>query len=303
MTLSYHQVQQLMASRQTTTTMQHSPAVAAAVQSPMQADMNPVLEQAVLLIQKSYTPDSSNKIYDGKTIEYFQYCDYCYPHDIYSKILDAQKVYKFMFYQTFRSQKARGGPRVQNDQIVIKFDAVKYEEVMARYQTWMSGNDGVEPPEPLKPVQLSTIDQYKAVFRYIHKQQCAKRVSSSVWEQIWTLPLVELHRLVKNRRGAVKKSNYEEKLEAEFAPYAAVDKYDKIEHEMWIRGKHSHRSAGTWLRHRYCLLHTTSGILRCESMYGAELSDFLGLWIKKAEDPHPLFLMITQLALGKLDFV
>jgi hypothetical protein len=276
-----------------------------AIQSPMEADMFPVLEQAVLLIKKTYTPASTNKIYDGKTSEYFQYCDHCYPREAYAKILDARKVYKFMFYHTFRSQKARGGPAapVLNDQIVMKFDPIKYAEVMTRYQTWMSGNGGSEPPEPVKPVQLSTIDQYKAVFRHIHAQQVAQRVSSSSWEQIWTLPLVELHRLVKNRRSAVKKSNYDEKLEAEFAPYAAVDKYDEIEHELWMRGKQSHRSAGAWLRHRYILLHTTSGILRAESIYSAELSDFLGLTIKKFEDPHPLFLMITQLAQGKFNFL
>jgi hypothetical protein len=94
-----------------------------------------------------------------------------------------------------------------------------------------------------------------------------------------------------------------EKLEAEFAPYAAVDKYDKLEHELWDRGRVSHRSAGSWLRNRYCMLHTTSGILRCESMYRAELSDFLELTLKKKEDPHPLTLMITQLPTGKSQFI
>jgi hypothetical protein len=311
MTCSYQQVRRLQllsqaAARANQMVLQASPppaqqqqlTVRGAIQSPLYADLNPTLEQAVLRIRRVYTPESSNKIYDGKTAEYFQYCDYCHPNDPYSKILDANKVYKFMFYQAFRGQKERGGPRV-NNRTVIKFDPEKYREVIKLYETWMLGNTGIQPPEPKKPVQLSTIDQYKAVFRHLHKRQCAQRVTSSVWEQIWTLPLVELHNLVKNRRSSVKRSNYEEKLEAEFAPYSAVDKYDKIEHELWMRGKSNHRSAGTWLRHRYILLHSTSGILRCESIYRAELSDFLGLTLKKKEDPHPLFLMITQLAQGK----
>jgi hypothetical protein len=113
------------------------------------------------------------------------------------------------------------------------------------------------------------------------------------------LPLENLHKLVKQRRQSVRKATYAEKLEAEFAPYAAVDKCGKLEHELWDRGGGSHRSTGTWLRHRYCMLHTTSGILRCESIYCAELSGFLSLMIQKKEDPHPLTLMITQLPAGK----
>jgi hypothetical protein len=62
------------------------------------------------------------------------------------------------------------------------------------------------------------MDQYKAVFRKLHKQQSAQRVMSSHWEQIWTLPLENLHKLVKQRRQSVRKATYAEKLEAEFAP-------------------------------------------------------------------------------------
>ena len=267
------------------------------IQPPLTVDMNPILEQTVLAIQREYTPDNSNDIYDNKTKEYFQFCDHCYPTDNYNKVLEANKLYRFMFYQAFRNQKKRGGKRVTENS--IRFDPVDYNLITTKYQTWKLGNSNVEPPEPALPVQNSTMDQYKAVFRKLHKQQSAQRVTSSHWEQIWTLPLENLHKLVKQRRQSVRKATYAEKLEAEFAPYAAVDKYDKLEHELWDRGRGSHRSAGTWLRHRYCMLHTTSGILRCESIYRAELSNFLSLTLQKKEDPHPLTLMITQLPAGK----
>ena len=88
-------------------------------------------------------------------------------------------------------------------------------------------------------------------------------------------------------------------MQAKFAR-AAVDRYDEIEDLLWTCGQYNTRSAGAWLRHRYICLHTTSGILRCKSVHHAELSDFVPLRIKKPDDPHPLFLMITQLAFGKL---
>ena len=54
------------------------------------------------------------------------------------------------------------------------------------------------------------------------------------------------------------------------------------------------------LRHRYCLLHLTSGILRCESLHRAELSDFLGITIpKKDTDVHAMYVMVNQIAFGK----
>jgi hypothetical protein len=61
------------------------------IQPPLTLDMNPTLEQLVLAIQREYTPDNSNDIYDNKTKEYFQFCDYCYPPDNYNKVLEANK--------------------------------------------------------------------------------------------------------------------------------------------------------------------------------------------------------------------
>jgi hypothetical protein len=41
------------------------------IQPPLNVDANPILEQAVLAIQREYTPDSSNDIYDNKTTDFF----------------------------------------------------------------------------------------------------------------------------------------------------------------------------------------------------------------------------------------
>jgi hypothetical protein len=172
------------------------------IQPPLNVNVNPILEQAVLAIQREYMPDSSNDIYDNKTREYFQYCDYCYPFDNYNKVLDANKPYRFMCNQAFRNQKNRGGERVTQNS--IRFDLADYNEKAQKHQTWMMGNSNAEPPEPENPIQNSTMVQYKAVFcNKVHKQQSAQRVTSSVWEPIWTLPIENLHKLVKQRRNCV----------------------------------------------------------------------------------------------------
>ena len=64
-------------------------------------------------------------------------------------------------------------------------------------------------------------------------------------------------------------------------------------------GAANYRSAYAYLRHRFCLLFSTSGILRCESLYKAELSDFLGLSYKQETDVHKFYMMIMQISTGK----
>jgi hypothetical protein len=44
----------------------------------------------------------------------------------------------------------------------------------------------------------------------------------------------------------------------------------------------------------------TSGILRSESLYRAELSDFMGVTLNdNKSDIHPMFVMVNQIAIGK----
>jgi hypothetical protein len=58
------------------------------------------------------------------------------------------------------------------------------------------------------------------------------------------------------------KENYVEKVSHDFSPYYALDQFDLLEEEIWLRGSNSTRSAYAWMRHRMCLLYTTCGILR-----------------------------------------
>jgi hypothetical protein len=79
-----------------------------------------------------------------------------------------------------------------------------------------------------------------------------------------------------------------------------IDSYGEIEEQLWLHGSTNKRSAACGLRHRYCLLHLTSGLLRCESLYRAELSDFLGITVpKRPTDIDRVYVMVTQIPEGK----
>ena len=264
--------------------------------------LNSQLEQATLEIREGFKPSNTNKAFDPKIDEYFQFCDKVYPHDPYKYVLDKEKVYRFMFFQAFREKKKSGGNRASLN-AGIRFDYDAYKNVM-RHFTVQEGEEseaGVGYPTPTHPIKPSTFSQYKAVFRKIFKVQIARRVTSQTWEQIWQMCFDDLFQHVKERAPMIKKQTYQEKVNGEFASYTIVENYDRIEEAFWNESiAPSRRSVCTALRHRYCLLHLTSGILRCESLYRAELSDFIGLTPPQRDtDIHQMFLMINQIPVGK----
>jgi len=256
------------------------------------------MQQAVSRMTAEGRPENTKLAYEGKTAEFYQYCASLYPNDPFRNNLESIKVWNFMFYQCMRPKRKQGGARKRADG-VDAFVRSDYDSVMAAYKAWFE-DQSVAPPEPDDPVGKSMVAQYKAAIYHIYEDQCAKKVCSATWDQIWLAPIKNLEILVKERRASNNKKNYKEKLDHEFSPYTIVEEYPNIEAEMWERGNGSNsRSTFAWLRHRFCLLFSTSGILRCESLYKAELSDFLCLRMKLREDPHQLSVMIMQIPLGK----
>jgi hypothetical protein len=267
-------------------------------------------QQVVLHMTSSGRPANTSKQYDGKTREYREYCDSLYPNELYRQILCCSKVYRFVFYHAMRGKKKRGLIKKEEDAtdgtttVSVgsgPFNRADFDATTAKYSGWLQNPTG-PPLEPMDPVGERMIAAYKTVIKWIYKDQVARGVLSLTWDAIWGLPLLNLHNLVKHRRCAQDKRNYVEKLDADFAPYQIAEEFPKIEQAVWSRGEHCFRSAYAWLRHRFCILFTTSGILRCESLYKAELSDFLGLRMKKPSDVHPLYVMVMQIATGKTHY-
>jgi hypothetical protein len=129
-----------------------------------------------------------------------------------------------------------------------------------------------------------------------------EKVNALYWEDIWQQPCKDLSRQVKSRAPFIKKSTYQEKVNAEFAPYTIVEHYPDIEQELWNDAAKAvgPRQVTCQLRHRYCAQHTASGILRAESLYRAEFSDFIMISPPKTgTDVHPVQIMVNQVSQGK----
>jgi hypothetical protein len=236
---------------------------AASLPNPEDVGVNSALEQAVLEMSESLWPSNTQKAFDPKIDEYFQFCNYVYPHDLYRYNLSYDKVYWFMFYVAFRNNKTNAGTKesrkarreaVKNG---IHFDPESYNNVMSTFQGATTGAEITEAdwPKPEYPISLLNFEQYKAVFRKIYKVQIAKRVLSTTWDHIWQMGLDTLREHVKVRMPKAKKESYEEKLAGEFAPYAAVEEYPRIEEVLWEDSwtASGRRAVASGLRHRYCV--------------------------------------------------
>jgi Centromere DNA-binding protein complex CBF3 subunit, domain 2 len=257
------------------------------------------LQTSVITMQEDSRPENTMKAMDPKTKEYFAYCELEYPNDAYKYILNFSKVYKFMYYQSFREQKQRGGKKQEKE----LFDLEQYRELMSCFNGYEPDSaEALEKyPKPSKPIGRATFDQYKAVFRTMYRVQKAKGVLSEHWDGIWMMSLDEMAMHVKTRAPRIKRETYQEKVDGEFAPYIIVEQYSNIEEGLWNDSNVvSRRMIATRLRHRYCCQHLTAGILRCESLHKAEWSDFLGITIPKSlTDVDDMYCMINQIPLGK----
>ena len=297
------------------------------------------MQRAVVELNESFRPTNTSKAHQPKVAEFFEFCEVIYNKDHYKYHLTFEKVYRFMYYQSFRPLKPRGGKRKYNDdgtpfirkknrrqhaiivddeevfdeetegdihhEVPMHFDRAMYDEVMAQFTGDPSPDGSVTvtlPTQALQPISWSTFDQYKQVIRKIHREQQLAGASSLVWEQIWKSPLDDLAKHVKGRVPHIRRVTYQEKMSSSFYSYATVERYNDIEDALWDECSRAHgpRELAAKLRHRYCATHTASGILRCESLYRAEWSDFLCITAPRTDtDVHPIDIMVNVIAEGK----
>ena len=267
---------------------------------PSELDNN--LTSSITEQTKAITPEATSKQYDPKIREYKAFCDHAYSNDTFPHSLTKWKLYRFMYYQSFREQKKRGGRRRNPPPI---FDAQEYDRIISYYHTNNEASSETmltNMPNPKKPIKAMMFEAYKSALRRYHRTLQNEGLCNDVWEIIWAAPHDELRTFVQTRQVRVDRANYVEKIGREFEPYAAVETYGLIEQAMWEKSAQNTklRDVTSQIRHRYCLLHLTSGILRCESLYRAELSDFMGLQLPQRDnDIDPMYIMVNQISEGK----
>ena len=252
-------------------------------------------------LTNSRRPENTKKQMDPKLFEFIQYCHLVYPNDPFPTHITFEKVFPFVFYQAFREQRDPSKRRKKGQPVQFNKEEFDYMQRLFRQNGVATDIDPNDFPLPLKPVGYEAWKQYRVVIKNLFNEQVSLKQQAQGWEHIWQMSCRDIEKHVKCRRALVRRANFEEKFSSDFAPYSVVERYGDIERVLFNKADVSSvRSQVTALRHRYCLLMLTSGILRCESLYRAELSDLFGLIHPKvAKDVHQPYLLIMQIQIGK----
>ena len=259
---------------------------------------------------------NTRRAYGPKWNQYLDFCRNVYGSNkgIWWQSITHDRVYNFMFYQCMRSnsvqarraQKKNGGK--VSGRVVTKFDFADYRRVMDKFQGWLDGyldtmherdrrTNEMRMPMCDYPLGFDTLNHYRCAIKYNYDRHVYQGQNSLRWDEIWTSSIDEMINLAVERIPLAKKRRHEEKIDHMLDPYLLVNRFDTIERAIWEHGESNMRSAFSWLRHRYIFLHSTHGILRCESIFNGELSDCLAL---RAEgNPHHMWVLVQQLAQGK----
>lgn len=266
---------------------------------PYELNQQAVYNRIGVEISEQDIPDNSRIIKNRIEREWNDFCLHVDAQATFPLQMTSQKVYNFMFYQLFRPKKSGSTTRG-----ATSFDGNEYDRVLAEYSTHFENRrrNGTPIPHPTEGVGKSSLHQYRAFLRKIHASHVAENLTSTPFELVWTERCKALVRTGEARKTKQDRENYKEKVDKVFGPYQAVEKLDEIEATMWSKSAKLH-GTGSWFRNRFVFLYTTAGILRSESLFRAELSDFLCISVKKAEDVHPLLLMITQIPEGKFQII
>ncbi|KAG7367334.1 centromere DNA-binding like protein [Nitzschia inconspicua] len=231
--------------------------------------------------------------YEPRVEEFKAYCDVVFsglgPERRYT--VTHEKIYPFMFYQCFREKKA---PASQG----AKIPRFNHDDYIAIHSKYSSLTPDQRVDDPVVCLDLESIMSYKAALQKFHADQRDDNINNCSWQDhVWLAKCEKLMKVVKGRKQRVKRANYDEN---EMSPYGALDHIDQIENALFHMGCVSDsRSILSSLRNRFTFLFTTGGILRGESVYMAELSDLLHATVHRTRDPHPVTVMILQMATGK----
>jgi hypothetical protein len=258
------------------------------------------LRVATNAIIRQATRENTLKAYDPKREEFLQFCDFQYQATALERgryTVTSEKVEVFMHYQCYRNKQPSLGS--QRNSLPARFRPEEFNSILERY-----GNVGTDAviEDPDNGLGHSCIVQYKAAIKRLWEEQVQELVNGvHNWEFIWGKPLNDMLKMVKERKRRISKKNYVEKMDHETSHYGSTNAIERIEEAFFCEGLGANsRQTFASLRNRFVFLMTTQGILRGESVFKAELSDFFGVPMQRdGVDPHPLYVVVCQIATGK----
>ena len=233
---------------------------------------------AILEMLNATRLPNTHQSYKSKSWEFWDFCDIVHDTEPLAirHILTKGKVIQFIFYLAMCNKKKRGSQR--RNTRTSSFNAFEYFDISKKYAKYTKpGEDSPFLRIPyLTKHSVSTKLFYGTCGASSWPATTSPVTGSNSGTQTWWTWRIGWENAAP------------EKMDKNFAPYEAVEKFNFIENEFWNKGNSGSRMGFSWLKHRFCLLFSTCSILRAESLFRGKLSDFAGLFVKKSTDVHAL---------------
>ena len=239
---------------------------------------------------KAGRPENTILAYRRKMAEFLDFSCYAFTSEvdgIPSTTVTEEKFFGFLWYQSRRHQRPRGRPG-QCKPVEEQFSKDDYESVISNTD-WISD----------KPIGYSVLNQYRSAILDLHAQQRDGGCNNIPKEVLMSGRVKRLLKTVKMRKTQIAKSNFDEKLTSEFTPYTAAQDIPRLEDFFFQKNSLSSIYSVASLRDRYCLLMTTNGILRGESLFKCKLSDLCSLLHKDKKSLEDILIHVMRIATGK----
>ena len=103
---------------------------------------------------------------------------------------------------------------------------------------------------------------------------------------------------VKKRKNRIAKANFDEKMSHELSPYQTICDLPLLEEHLFNKNATDSVYMFSSLRDRYCLLMTTMSILRGESLFLCDLSNYCDIIFRPAKKPVDTLVHVMRVATG-----
>lgn len=268
--------------------------------------------QRVLREAEIHRPDNTTLAYGPKKEEFRGFCDIVYAGKPHPRTITEEKVFGFLYYQSYRTHFDRKKRGRNGTSLHSRFDKADYDSVMAmnRSQEQMENTTATTPTmeeveaiaqsdDRKQLIGISLFKQYEAAIMEEHQSQVDHNSNNLSKEQLKSRRVKELKSLVATRRPRIKKANYEEKINNDINPYLMLERLEDMEHAMF-NVSHSSKSNGmAALRNRFTMLCSLQQVTRGESLFKCELSDLCDFAYHSRREPDPYHFLVMQIATGK----
>ena len=137
------------------------------VPHPNDNEVNRNLHNVTRSALENIRPENTRKQQEPKIQEHLEHCDKVCPDDRYRCAVNMEKLFRFMYYQSYRDKKKTGGRKRST---VGCFDFELYDEVITKYLE-LSASNPSSIPLPANGMSMSTFSAHRSAIKKLHSDQ------------------------------------------------------------------------------------------------------------------------------------